>query len=181
MKVSSHHGCKEDHAEDADQEDQLREAALKQLEVFSLLGLIPTKVPTAIRKGSGPLDNARDAVAIPGAFHDHRDDIGDKHPFTPAMLVRLGSEGDWLVKQLKPAGAKAAAAKRDPASLVRDQLWAIINERYEELRQAGAVVFGLKNLDGHIPPLGARAASTTKASTVKSKKAGTKSAPVAVG
>jgi hypothetical protein len=42
---------------------------------------------------------------------------------------------------------------------VRDQLWAIINARHEHLRQAGAVVFGLKNLDEHVPPLGARAAA----------------------
>jgi len=140
----------------------LREAGLKQLEVFALLGLIPTKVPTGLRKGSGPLDNARDAVAIPGAFHDHEAAIGDKHPFTAALLEKLGSEGDWLVKQLKPSGAKAETAPRDPASLVRDQLWALINERHEALRQAGAVVFGLKNLDDHVPPLGARVASAEK-------------------
>jgi hypothetical protein len=158
----------------------LREAGLKQLEVFALLGMIPTKVPTGIRKGSGPLDNARDAVAIPGAFHDHQAEIGDAHPFTPELLAKLGSEGDWLVKQLKPSGAKAAAVKRDPASLVRDQLWAIINERHEELRQAGAVIFGLKNLDDHIPPLGARAASATTASADKSNGAGAKSAAKAV-
>jgi hypothetical protein len=160
----------------------LREAALKQLEVFALLGMIPTKVPTGIRKGSGPLDTARDAVALPGAFHDHRAEIGDQHPFTPALLVRLGGEGDWLVKQLKPVGAKAAATQRDPASLVRDQLWAIINERYDELRQAGAVVFGLKSLDEHIPPLGARVAATTAAAAAKkSNGAGAKGAPAAVG
>lgn len=85
------------------------------------------------------------------------------------------------MKQLKPVGAKAAATQRDPASLVRDQLWAIINERYEELRQAGAVVFGLKNLDEHIPPLGARAATTTAAAAAakKSNGAGAKGATTA--
>ena len=146
----------------------LREAGLKQLEVFALLGLIPAKVPTGLRKGNGPLDSARDAVAIPGAFHDHHAKIGDNHPFTPAILEKLGAEGDWLVQQLKPTGAKAAPSERDPASIVRDQLWAIINERHEVLRQAGAVIFGLKNLDDHVPPLGARTAS---ASTVAAGKA----------
>ncbi len=147
----------------------LREAGLKQLEVFALLGQIPAKVPTGIRKGNGPLDAARDAVAIPGAFHDHQDKICDKHPFTPAILEKLGAEGDWLVKQLKPTGAKAAPSERDPASIVRDQLWAIISERHEVLRQAGAVIFGLKNLDDHVPPLGARAASASAASTGKGR------------
>ncbi|MEO7595951.1 MAG: hypothetical protein ABI134_32370 [Byssovorax sp.] len=71
----------------------LREAGLKQLEVFALLGQIPAKVPTGIRKGNGPLDSVRDAVAIPGAFHDYHDKIGDNHPFTPAILEKLGAEG----------------------------------------------------------------------------------------
>ena len=160
----------------------LREAALKQLEVFALLGLIAVDVPKGIRKGNGPLDSARDAVTLTGAFHDHRAKIGGMHPFTPALLDKLGAEGDWLVAQLKPAGAKAKTAERDPASLVRDQLWALITERHEELRQAGAVIFGLKNLDENIPPLGARAGATTAASVArKSKAAGVKGAPGAMG
>jgi len=77
------------------------------------------------------------------------------------MLEKLGADGDWLVQQLKPVGAKAGRAARDPASIVRDQLWVIINERHDELRQAGAVLFGLKNLDEHVPPLLARAAATS--------------------
>jgi hypothetical protein len=155
---------------------------LKQLEVFALLGLIPAKVPAGIRKGNGPLDGARDAVAIPGAFEDYRAKIGDNHPFTPAILEKLGAEGDWLVKQLKPSGAKAAPSERDPASIVRDQLWAIINERHEVLRQAGAVIFGLKNLEEQVPPLGARTASASTATTEKgkAKAAGAKGATAAV-
>lgn len=137
----------------------MREAALKQLEVFAILGTIPTGVPAAIRKGSGSLDAAQDAIAIPGVFHDYRDRIDGKHPFTSEMLKKLGEDGDWLAKHLKPWGAKDAPAERDPASIVRDQLWAIINERHEHLRQAGAVVFGIKDLDARVPPLGARVAA----------------------
>jgi hypothetical protein len=145
----------------------MREAALKQLEVFALLGTIPAGVPAGIRKGSGSLDNAEDAIAIPGVFHDYHADIDGKHPFTPAMLKKLGEEGDWLGKHLKPWGAKEAPAERDPASIVRDQLWAMVALRHEHLRQAGAVVFGTKDLDAHVPPLGARVASTSKGATEK--------------
>jgi hypothetical protein len=134
----------------------VREAALKQLEVFGLLGLIPPEIPAAIRKGTGPLDTARDAIAIAGVFHDHHATVDGKHPFTSAMLKKLGADGDWLVQQLKPTGAKEAPVARSEASLVRDQLWAILTERHEMLRRAGAVVFGLKALDQHVPPLGAR-------------------------
>jgi hypothetical protein len=139
----------------------LREAGIKQLEVFALLKKIPADVPAKIRAGTGPLDTARDAVAIPGAFHDHAKDIDGQHPFTPAMLKKLGEDGDWLVKQLRPTGAKPDPAERDPASVARDQFWAIITARHEHLRQAGAVVFGMKNLDEHVPPLGARTVATT--------------------
>ena len=159
----------------------LREAGLKQLEVFALLGLIPASVPAGLRKGNGPLDSARDAVALPGTFLDHHAKIGDNHPFTPAILEKLGSEGDWLVQQLKPTGAKAAASERDPASIVRDQLWSIITDRHESLRQAGGLIFGLKNLDDHVPPLGARVASARAVGTSKSTTAGAESATDTTG
>ncbi|APR82300.1 Hypothetical protein A7982_07649 [Minicystis rosea] len=156
----------------------MREAALKQLEVFALLGIVPAGVPIAIRRGSGPLDAASDAIALPGAFHDHEAAIEGKHPFTPAMLKKLGEDGDWLAKHLKKTGAKAGRAERDPASVVRDQLWAIINERHEHLRQAGAVVFGLKSLDEHVPPLGARVAAASAGSEAKTNgQATSKAAP----
>lgn len=116
-------------------------------------------VPAGIRKGSGSLDAAQDAIAIPGVFHDYRDRIDGQHPFTPAMLKKLGEDGDWLAAHLKPWGAKEAPAERDPASIVRDQLWALVVERHEHLRQAGAVVFGTRDLDARVPPLGARVAA----------------------
>jgi hypothetical protein len=61
------------------------------------------------------------------------------------------------------------AQKREPG-------WRNQGRKHEELRQAGAVIFGLKNLDDHIPPLGARAASATTASANKSNGAGAKGA-----
>ena len=136
----------------------VREAALRQLEVFSLLGLLPKAVPTAIRAGFGALDTARDAQAIVGVFHDHRAAFEGKHPFTDAQLRKLGEDGDWLVAAIKPAMAKGAPIDRDPAAVLRDQLFALLSERHEQLRHAGVVIFGLKDLDANIPPLGSRIA-----------------------
>lgn len=135
----------------------LREASLRQLEVFSLLGMLPRTVPAAIRRGFGPLDTARDAQAIAGVFHDNEAAFDGKHPFTTEQLRKLGEDGDWLVAALKPRGARGVPTDRDPAALLRDQMFVLLTERHEQLRQAGVVVFGLRDLDARIPPLGARA------------------------
>jgi len=86
----------------------LREAGLRQLETFALLGLLDKDVPAAIRRGRGSLDTARDAQAIVGVFHDHAAVFEGKHPFTAEQLRKLGEDGDFLVTALKPAKAKDA-------------------------------------------------------------------------
>jgi len=147
----------------------MREATLRQLEVFAILGILPKAVPASIRAGFGALDTARDAQAIVGVFHDHQATFDGKHPFTAAQLKRLGEDGDWLVSALKPAMAKGTPVERDPAAVLRDQLFALLSERHEQLRHAGVVVFGLKDLDARIPPLGARIGSARQpASSEKS-------------
>ncbi|MFO0592648.1 MAG: hypothetical protein U0441_34205 [Polyangiaceae bacterium] len=139
----------------------LREAGLRQLEVFSLLGKLDKKVPAKIRKGKGSLDAAQDAVAIAAAFHDHQKALAGQHPFSPELLDKMSEDGTWLVKALKPKNAaKGVSTGRDPAAILRDQFGALLTSRYEELQHAGVVVFGLKNLEDHIPALGARAAAT---------------------
>ncbi|MFO0762009.1 MAG: hypothetical protein U0359_36550 [Byssovorax sp.] len=133
----------------------MREAALRQLEVFALLDLIPAHVPAAIRKGSGPLDAAQDAVAIPSVFQDNEELIGHRHPFTSAMLKKLGEDGSFLVERLAPLEEAREAADQSPEALAQDQLWALLRARHEALRVAGALLFGLSALDAQVPPLGA--------------------------
>ena len=133
-----------------------REAGLKQLEVFALLGLVPAERVEAIRKGRGPLDKARDAVAIPGMFREFNAVLAGKHPLPAEMLLNLATHGDWLVQQIQPIGVQQAPAERDPAALVRDQIWALIRQRHEHLREAGVVIFGLRSVDDHIPLLTSR-------------------------
>lgn len=36
---------------------------------------------------------------------------------------------------------------------MRDQFARLLNDRYEGLRQAGAMLFGVHDLDGKVPPL----------------------------
>ena len=137
----------------------MREATLRQLEVFASLGKLDKKVPAAIRRGKGSLDTAQDAVAIAGVFDEHQS-FGGKHPFSAEEIDKLRADGDWLVNVLKPQGAKGARVTRDPAAILRDQFGALLVARYDELRHAAVVVFGLKSFDEHVPALGARAAGS---------------------
>ena len=93
-----------------------------------------------------------------------------EHPFTEAQLRKLGEDGDWLVAAIKPAMAKGAPIDRDPAAVLRDQLFALLSERHEQLRHAGVVIFGLKDLDANIPPLGSRIGSPRQVVSEKESK-----------
>jgi hypothetical protein len=139
----------------------MREAALRQLEVFALIDLIPAHVPAAIRKGTGALDAAQDALAIPAVFQDNEELIGHRHPFTSAMLKKLGEDGDWLMERLAPLEEAREQAERSPEAVVQNQLWSLITQRHERLRQAGAVLFGLRGLDAQVPPLGPKVLQST--------------------
>jgi hypothetical protein len=134
----------------------LRELTLRQLEIHAELGLAPDDRVRAIRSGTGPLDAARDAVAIAGLYHELRGTLDGKHPFTKAQLTALADHGQWLLHQLKPTGATSSPAERDEASVVRDRFWTLIAARHEHLREAGVAAFGLRALDENVPPLGAR-------------------------
>jgi hypothetical protein len=134
----------------------MREAALRQLEVFALIDLIPDHVPAAIRKGSGALDHAQDALAIPSVFQENDELIGHRHPFTSAMLKKLGEDGDWLVERLAPLEEAREEAERSPEAVVQNQLWALLTERHQQLRRLGALLFGLQALDARVPPLHAK-------------------------
>lgn len=138
----------------------MREAALRQLEVFALIDLIPAHVPAAIRKGTGALDAAQDALAIPSVFQDSEELIGHRHPFTSAMLKKLGEDGDWLLERLAPLEEAREQVERSPEAIVQSQIWALIVERHDALRQAGAVLFGLKALDAKVPPLAQKLAQS---------------------
>lgn len=137
------------------------EAALRQLEVFALIDLIPAHVPAAIRQGQGALAAAEDALAIPAVFQDNEELIGHRHPFTSAMLKKLAEDGDWLIERLAPLEEAREQAERSPEAVVQNQLWSLITERHERLRQAGAVLFGLRGLDAKVPPLGPKIIQST--------------------
>lgn len=156
----------------------MRDLTLRQLEIFAELKLVPKQRVAAIRRGSGPVDSARDGVDIAGVFHELAETLDGKHPFSPDYLAAMAEHASWLLVQLKPRGAQQKPSERSSEAVVRDQFWTVVNQRYDHLREAGVAVFGLRQLDAHVPPIGARTPSPSTAQpTVKTKPASGAPAP----
>lgn len=136
-----------------------RALTLAFLEVAAGLGLVPAARVAKIRAGKGPIDEARDAVAIAALFNEHAGALANKHPFSKASLDQLAEDGDWLLAQLLPASAAPEKAEKGEDARVRDQLWNELRARYDDLFQAGVAVWGRRGVEDHIPALRARAAT----------------------
>ncbi|WP_437738614.1 hypothetical protein [Sorangium sp. So ce1335] len=143
----------------------MRDLTLRQLEIFADMKLVPRPRVAAIRRGSGPVDSARDGVDIAGLFDELSDTLADKHPFSPDYLARMAEHANWLLVQLRPRGAQQRPSERSPEAIVRDQFWTLLNQRYDHLREAGVAAFGLRQLDAHVPPIGARTQAPSTAQT----------------
>jgi hypothetical protein len=139
----------------------LREWGVTYLELAANLRLIPAAVTRKLRGEKGPLAIARSAVLAAGIFREYADELRGKHPFTQEQLDTLMTKGAWLLGAVKPTGARRRPTQRTPASIVRDQFARLLDERYEGLRQVGAMLFGVRGLDAKVPPLysGTRAAT----------------------
>lgn len=138
-----------------------RALTLKYLEVVSdpLLNLVPQERVATIRAGNGSLDRAQDCVAIPGVFAEFADALAGKHPFTPEQLERLATIGAVLVEQMRPRNAPAAPTKRAPEAVLRDQLAALVEDRYDHLQVLATAALGRRRADALVPALRASVAT----------------------
>jgi hypothetical protein len=140
-----------------------RSLTLRYLEIVGELELIPAEPVQNIRAGKGPLDEARDGVAVVAMFNTHGKALAGKHPFTAETLTKLAEDGNWLINALLPTGAKPGKAGANPDALVRDQLWTEVVRRYDVLYQAGMVIWGRRKVDAHLPALQTRVVAAAKA------------------
>lgn len=142
----------------------LRELTLTFLEVAShpRIGLLPPERVRAVREGTGKLDKAWDFVAIPGLFREFDAALAGKHPFLPEHMELLASHGARLVNAIKAADAPRPASVRGPEALTRDRYAALLVDRYDQLLEVGAVIFGVRRLADHVPPLLSRPRGATK-------------------
>ncbi|MDI3287098.1 hypothetical protein [Polyangium sp. 15x6] len=142
-----------------------RKLTLLQLEILAELGLVPAEQVRKIRSDKGPVDEARDAVAIVALFREHAVALANKHPFDEAYLQKLSDDGNWLLAELLPKGAKPEKSERAADAVLRDRLWTELNRRYDELYKAGVEVWGRRKVDEHLPSLHARQTQPAPAPT----------------
>jgi hypothetical protein len=137
----------------------LRKLTLQYLEVAAELGLVPKTRVSGIRAGKGKLDNSRDCVSIASIFREFEQALNNKHPFAPEVIEELATTGTWLVQALTPTGGVKAPVVRDSAALIRDRFWIMVEQRHDDLRTVGVALFGIKQVDEHVPPLLSRTAA----------------------
>ncbi len=133
----------------------LRADTLAYLEVAAGPGqrLVPEGRVRAIREGTGPLDAARDAVALSAVFEEFAESLSGKHPFRPEQIQRLAFLGATLQRTLTPRGAVTTAAERPKEAVLRDQLAELVRRRYNELELLATVALGPEAARAQIPAL----------------------------
>ena len=136
----------------------LRDLTLRQLEIFAHLALIPSEHMRVVGVGLGPLESAHSALAIVGVFAHHHEHLQGKHPFTAEQLDELDQHARWLIDAMQPRHEASVSPERDAAVVIRDRFWTLLSHRYDDLREAGAIVFVAKHLDRNVPRLGSRPA-----------------------
>lgn len=138
----------------------LRELTLGYLEIAAhpLLSLVPTERVRAIREGSGKLDFAQDCLAISNLFAEYASSLSGQHPFSAETLRRLDALGSALIQQIKPGNAIATAPTRTPESILRDQLAAMVRDRYEHLLLMASAALGRAKAEALLPSLHSTAA-----------------------
>lgn len=161
---------------------RLRAPMLKMLEVLAdpIVGIADSTIVKDIRAGTGPMDKARDAVNIAAYFRRLGPAAAGKHPFSEEQIRALAEHGHWLIPQLTPGNAVVPTEEANPAMRIRDQLWTLLWDRYDQLRGAVAAVCGLYALDEHVPPLGSRLAPS-RIVTAEARETPANKGPAATG
>lgn len=152
-----------------------RDLLLGYLEVAShpLIGLLPAERVAAVRAGYGKLDKAQDFVALPGLFAEYGAALEGKHPFPADKLDLLATLGGALVREIRPGRAPVEVAKRTAESILRDQLAALVVERYDHLQVLATVALGKRGADELLPALRSAVASPAAPASAPAEDAGT--------
>lgn len=125
---------------------QLRAALLPLAEACVTLGLLPEAPVAHIRKGTGPLDTARDLIELSILFRDHEASLRDMLAPHPSLLREAAELGTWLRDAMQPMNApprpKSTPAEIKQATDERNRMWTLLYEGYAELSRV-AVFLGL--------------------------------------
>jgi len=147
---------------------ELRGKLLVAAEALVAAGLVSKHEVARIRKGTGFIDTAEDLVALAGLFNNHSRKIAGKTAVTSADIREAMELGTELRKTLRPKATRKAPLDADTARAIehRDRLFALLSQRYDLVRRAGAWLFGLDEVGKLVPPLGSRARTTSRTTSV---------------
>jgi hypothetical protein len=140
---------------------QVREPMLLIAEGLAMLGLVPAERVTAIREGNGPIDSARDGIALEALYRENATALRNKHPFSPADLKEAADLGNYLVRAITPNGGRQRLLVQSDETQLRDRFYTLLSQRHAELRKAGFVLFG-EALNAHVPALATRVVHSKK-------------------
>ena len=144
---------------------QLRRRILATAVALAETGLLPDHEVSAIRAGSGKIDNATDLVRLAALFRQYAKQITNKHSITDVEIKEAAELGTRMLEILKPQGtAKSTAVSPELAAKldVRDRFFTLLVRRYSDhLWRAGAWLFRAE-IDKFVPPLMSRRPARTK-------------------
>jgi hypothetical protein len=140
---------------------RLREPMLIVAEALAMLGMLPSDRVAAIRAGKGPMDSARDGIALEALYREYAAKLAGKHPFSDADFQEVAELGSFLVRAITPDGGRQRPEATSEAAIIRDRFYTLLVLRHAELRKAGFYLFG-EAVDAHVPPLGSRIPGSRK-------------------
>lgn len=149
---------------------ELRLILLTAAESLAAVGVLPSHVVAKIRAGKGDIDAAGDCVELATLFQKHAAAVRGKTPVTVTLVKEAMAVGSELMIVLKPRKSKAPKEVQEElreARDVRDRLWTLLVLRHDPLRRVGAYLFGLNEVDKHVPSLQAAKRAPKKAVTAK--------------
>ncbi len=129
----------------------LRRTLMTGAEALAAAGLLPAAAVAKIREGRGPLDQADDCVALSALFRKHAPALRGKTAVTAADTKRAAEVGTELRTRLKPVRARRPG---ESEAELRDRFWTLLVRGYDKLWRAGAFVYGRREIDERVPPLG---------------------------
>lgn len=123
-----------------------RKVLLSVAEAGAALGAIPEAPVARIKKGTGPLDAARDLIELSMLLREYEPRLREELSLKPSIIAKGAELGTWLRDAMQPMNAparpKSTPAEIKQATDDRNRMWTLLAEGYAELSRV-AVFLGL--------------------------------------
>lgn len=134
----------------------IRRRLLKNAEGAAEYTLVPKERVENIKKGKGPLDTARDCIALAALYRECKESLSGKTPVSGEDIDRCSQLGTQLLGLLKPEKAieiEEAPEEIAAAYQVRDRFWTLLVQQRELLWKLAGLVVGPREVNEVVPPL----------------------------